>query len=96
MPTGLTSHQLEQMLRDPWLFSYAGRLVEVSLIFEEPERVQLISVGGSPAASIEWDALADLLHADERGSDVVDQRGLQELLARILDNPPLFGATVLE
>lgn len=92
----LSAGQIETLLADVWIFSHAGRAVQASLSFEEPERVLLMAVGGVTGAVIEWDILADLLHAGEHGSDVANRRALGAVLGQILDSPTAFGGASVD
>ena len=60
--------------------------------FDEPERLLLVGLGGANVTEIEWDVLADLLHADEHGSDGRDHAALAVAVGRIIDDPSAHGA----
>lgn len=96
MPSPLTSGHIGHLLADCWLFEHRGRAVEASLSFDEPERVLLVGLGGAHVTEIEWDVLADLLHADEHRSDVQDHAALAVALGRIIDDPTAHGARRLD
>jgi hypothetical protein len=96
MPGTLTARHIEQILADVWLFEHQGHAVQASFTFDEPEHVLLVGVGGTNTTTIEWDTLSDLLHADDRGSDLVDLEALRRYLGAIIDNPPAYGAKRLD
>ena len=53
MPSTLSLVQIETLLTDPWTFLHDWRPVQVPMIFEEPERVVLMAVGGTSGAVIQ-------------------------------------------
>jgi hypothetical protein len=90
--TSLSARRMAQLLGSGWVFEAGGRRVVASRSSTAPATLALWGPEGTARVLMEWDAFADLVHADDGGSDICDEAVLTAFLRRVFDNPLAYGA----